>query len=184
MQWNIWNCRRYCIRTRTTAASVACCCYGRFRKLPWTTIPYRISNICASISNSAHRADKNERQVWSISVAGSPYLSWALTVHKAQGQTLEKAFVNIGKTEKSAGLTYVALSRCRRSKDLIVSPVTFERLTKIKDKPAFKRKVKEFRRLSALSKATLSVDKLKIIQATKLKKQAITNLVNGHSRFK
>ena len=38
-------------------------------------------------------------------------LAWALTIHKSQGLTLPKAWIDIGKTEKSSGITYVALSR-------------------------------------------------------------------------
>ncbi|XP_068692831.1 uncharacterized protein [Montipora foliosa] len=38
-------------------------------------------------------------------------LAWALTIHKSQGLTLPKAWIDIGKTEKSPGITYVALSR-------------------------------------------------------------------------
>ena len=42
-------------------------------------------------------------------------LSWAMTIHKSQGLTLEKAWIELGKTEKISGLSYVALSRVRNS---------------------------------------------------------------------
>ena len=45
--------------------------------------------------------------------------SWAITIHKSQGLTLEKAWVDIGKSEKFSGLTYVGLSRVRKLEDLI-----------------------------------------------------------------
>jgi len=37
-------------------------------------------------------------------------LAWAVTIHKAQGLTLDKATIDIGKKEFSAGLTFVAVS--------------------------------------------------------------------------
>ena len=40
-------------------------------------------------------------------------LAWAITIHKAQGLTLDKAVINIGKKEFCAGLTFVAISRVR-----------------------------------------------------------------------
>ena len=40
-------------------------------------------------------------------------LAWTVTIHKAQGLTLDKVSIDIGKKEFSAGLTFVALSRVR-----------------------------------------------------------------------
>ena len=37
-------------------------------------------------------------------------LAWAITIHKAQGLTLPEVFVDIGKKEFCAGLTFVAIS--------------------------------------------------------------------------
>ena len=45
-------------------------------------------------------------------------LAWAVTIHKAQGLTLDKIVVDIGKKEFSAGLTFVACSRVRHLSDL------------------------------------------------------------------
>ena len=51
-------------------------------------------------------------------------LAWALTIHRAQGQTLESAVVNLDRAF-SAGQTYVALSRCRLAKNLgLMQPLT------------------------------------------------------------
>ena len=41
-------------------------------------------------------------------------LAWALTILKSQGMTLEKAWIDIGKKEKTLGTTYVAISRARK----------------------------------------------------------------------
>ena len=46
-------------------------------------------------------------------------LSYAWTIWKAQGQTINtKMVLNIGQNEKEHGLTYSAFSRARRSSDI------------------------------------------------------------------
>lgn len=40
-------------------------------------------------------------------------LAWAVTIHKAQGQTYESCFVDLGKSAFASGQTYVALSRAK-----------------------------------------------------------------------
>jgi len=57
-------------------------------------------------------------------------IAYALTIHKSQGLTLEKAVVDIGPKESSVGLSYVALSRVRRLEDLLISkPFDYQRLS-------------------------------------------------------
>jgi hypothetical protein len=78
-------------------------------------------------------------------------LCWATTIHKAQGLTLDKAVVNVGKQDFSCGLTYVALSRVRQLQDLCVHPIDFQRLQAISKSSALKERQKEEKRLRALS---------------------------------
>ena len=58
-------------------------------------------------------------------------LAWALTIHKSQGLTLEKAIVDIGPSDRSAGLSFVAMSRVRALEHLRLMPFPKDRLTKI-----------------------------------------------------
>ena len=41
-------------------------------------------------------------------------LGWAITIHKSQGQTLDKVWIHLENATWAAGLEYVALSRVRR----------------------------------------------------------------------
>lgn len=60
-------------------------------------------------------------------------LAYALTIHKAQGLTLNKAIIDMGERELAPGLTYVALSRVRRIEDqLLARAFDFSRLAGIR----------------------------------------------------
>ncbi|KAK3920009.1 ATP-dependent DNA helicase [Frankliniella fusca] len=58
-------------------------------------------------------------------------LAYGITIHKSQGLTLEKVFINIGDKEFSIGLTYVALSRCKTFSGLAIGGFPFRRLQQI-----------------------------------------------------
>jgi hypothetical protein len=52
-------------------------------------------------------------------------LAWALTIHKAQGLTLDKVYIDLGGRPVAHGQTYVALSRCRTLEGLALArPLT------------------------------------------------------------
>ena len=58
-------------------------------------------------------------------------LSYAMTIHKSQGQTMTKAVVDTGDKEMAAGCKFVALSRLKILSGLLIQPMTFERLQAI-----------------------------------------------------
>ena len=78
-------------------------------------------------------------------------LAWSVTIHKSQGLTLEQIWVDLGKSERSQGLSYVALSRARNLQSIIVEPMSFERLDSLKNKPCVKMRINEENRLYTLS---------------------------------
>ena len=78
------------------------------------------------------------RRTWSTSGAQCSRLqlplklAWAVTIHKAQGLTLDKVVINVGKKEFSSGLTFVACSRVRHLTDLLFDPpFPFQRVANI-----------------------------------------------------
>ena len=55
-------------------------------------------------------------------------LRWGITMHKSQGHTLYKAVIDLGPKEACTGLSFVCLSRARRLVDLMVEPMSFDRI--------------------------------------------------------
>ena len=74
-------------------------------------------------------------------------LAWAITVHKSQGLTLEKANIDIGTNEFAAGLTFVAISRVRSLNNICLKPFSFDRLQLIKNHIRLQERKKEEKRL-------------------------------------
>ena len=81
-------------------------------------------------------------------------LAWALTIHRSQGLTLPQAWVDIGKSEQTLGITYVALSRVKQLSSLIVEPMTFDRLKSINKSANLKHREEEEHRLKQKSETT------------------------------
>ena len=59
-------------------------------------------------------------------------LSWAITIHKSQGPTLQKVWIDLGKSERVASISYVAISRVCTLDSCIIEPMTYKRLQSIK----------------------------------------------------
>ena len=53
-------------------------------------------------------------------------LAWALTIHKSQGLTLPKAWIDISKSERTAGVSYVPISRVKSLASCVIEPMTYE----------------------------------------------------------
>jgi len=101
------------------------------------------------ITMSVHNGNSiHERQQLSLKLA------WALTIHKSQGLTLHKSWIDIGKSEATLGLTYVAISRVRDLSSLILEPMTFDRLGNIKKSNNLKYRKAEELRLQTVAEKT------------------------------
>ena len=83
-------------------------------------------------------------------------LAWTFTIHKSQGLTLPKAWIDIGKSERTAGVSYVAISRVRSLASCFIEPMTYERLTSLKSSANLKYRLQEENRLDQLAQATSS----------------------------
>ena len=81
-------------------------------------------------------------------------LTMNLWTDKSQGLTLSNAWIDIGKTEKTAGISYVAISRVKTLSSCVIDPMTFERLASLKMSKHLKFRDKEGKRLDELAKQT------------------------------
>ena len=82
-------------------------------------------------------------------------LSWAFTIHKSQGKTLDQVVIDLGKSEKCSGMTLVALSRVRRLNDLLLKPFSLERLKKTNNSnqlPIIQRALERLKEKAVLTK--------------------------------
>lgn len=77
--------------------------------------------------------------------------SYAITIHKSQGQTLQKAVIDIGKSEYAAGTTSIAISRLPHLSCGLIMPMPFQRLKCISAGRNFLCRIEEERRLQLLS---------------------------------
>lgn len=81
-------------------------------------------------------------------------LSWAITIHKSQELTLEKAWINIDPRERTADMTYVAISRVKTLHSCVIEPMSFEHLKTIKNASNFQFRQQQEERLSILANNT------------------------------
>jgi len=76
-------------------------------------------------------------------------LCWAITMHMSQGQTLDKAVIDLGPKEACTGLTFVCLSRAKRLVDL-----SFDRIGNLGNSSTMKARLQEEVRLVELAQST------------------------------
>jgi ATP-dependent DNA helicase PIF1 len=74
-------------------------------------------------------------------------LAWAMTIHKSQGQTLQKAVIDLGDKETNLGLTLVALPRVKRLNDFVIAPMAFSRLEGVNKRADLPPLLEEMQRL-------------------------------------
>ena len=78
-------------------------------------------------------------------------LCWAITMQKSQGQTLDKAVIDLG---PCTGLTFVCLSRAKRLVDLMVEPMSFDRIDNLGNSSTMKARLQDEVRLVELAQST------------------------------
>ena len=67
-------------------------------------------------------------------------MAWGLTIHKAQGITLQNATIDIGNIDK-IGLTFTAISRVKSLSGLRISQTfSFSRYSRMQDNPHVQRR--------------------------------------------
>ena len=92
------------------------------------------------------------RRSWSSSGSQCSRLQLSLKLAWAQGLTLDKVVIDVGKREFSTGLTFVACSRVRQLKDLLFTPpFPFQRLVSLANSCRLKERQMEDDRLKSLS---------------------------------
>lgn len=77
-----------------------------------------------------------------------------MTSHKTQGETLSQGIIDLGKSERSLGSTFVQFSRFKNIKDFLVIPFPFSRLTKIGLSKSLAPRILEEKRLDTLNQNT------------------------------
>jgi ATP-dependent exoDNAse (exonuclease V) alpha subunit len=81
-------------------------------------------------------------------------LAWAITIHKSQGLSLERATIDLGDKEFSSGLTFVALSRVKSFTGLRIVPFDYDRYNRVTLGRHVSARRAEFVRLRALAAVT------------------------------
>ena len=70
-------------------------------------------------------------------------MAWGLTIHKAQGMTLQKATIDIGNVDRQ-GLTFTVVSRVRHLCDLCITPTfSFSRYARMQDSACIQHRKQE-----------------------------------------
>ncbi|XP_065837259.1 ATP-dependent DNA helicase pif1-like [Oscarella lobularis] len=81
-------------------------------------------------------------------------LAWAVTVHKSQGLTLDRAVIDIGKREFAPGITYVGFSRVRHINHCLIQGFDYARISNLSKSKSYKQRLNEDKRLDGLARRT------------------------------
>ena len=85
-------------------------------------------------------------------------LAYALTIHKTQGLNMPKAWIDIGRSERTPGISYVAISRVKTLLSCVIEPMTFERLTSLKSSTTLQYRLDKEARLDTIAETTCNPD--------------------------
>ena len=75
-------------------------------------------------------------------------------MHKSQGQTLDKAVIDVGPKEACMRLTFVCLGRAKRLVDLMAEPMSFDRIGNLGNSSTMKARLQEEVGLAELAQST------------------------------
>ena len=81
-------------------------------------------------------------------------LAWAITIHKAQGMTIERVTIDLGHKEFASGLTFIALSRAKSFYGLRIRPFDLDCYQSIGNGKHVEARREEFCRLHRIAAAT------------------------------
>jgi hypothetical protein len=84
-------------------------------------------------------------------------LAWAITIHKSQGLSLDRATIDLGDKEFSSGLTFVALSRTKTFSGTRIVPFDYNRFLRISFGRYVNARRSEFNRLRDLAAKTSNI---------------------------
>ena len=106
-------------------------------------------------------------------------LVWAVTIHKAQGLTLDKVVIDIGKKEFSSGLTFVACSRVRKLADLLFDPpFPYQRVANLSNSERLQERLNEDSRLKQLQSTSQHHSALIVTNSVYLHNQISSYIYN------
>ena len=100
-------------------------CFDKYTGPPFSPDDPKCVPIPPIIFKWEHQAVTLSRQQFPLQ------LRYAITIHKSQGQTLHKAVMAIESIERTAGVTFVAVSRLTTLECGLIHKMPFERLQAI-----------------------------------------------------